>query len=168
MIAFDEKKAIAFTGHRILEDDERDIFLVTKSCVERYIESGFDTFFCGMATGFDLLSGELVVELKKSNAKLKLVACLPYDGCEKSYSSCDKASFRKILDAADEVVTLSKRYYNGCFHFRDKFMADNASVVIAYQVREKSGTGFTTSYAALSGKQILNVKTLIENEKTLD
>ncbi len=163
MIAINVDKTIAFTGHRILEDPKEVIEKTVSKAVMRYVENGFDTFLCGMAPGFDLLCGEIINSLKKDGVKIRLVCCIPYENSKKSFTKKDKVLFDEVAAFADDTVILSKNYYNGCFHARDKFMVDNASVVISYKTRDNSGTGFTTAYAAMLNKKILDVKALIDN-----
>ena len=52
----------ALTGHRILPPsfDRRILF----DEIEELIRKGYTSFFCGMAEGFDLLSLQLLIELK--------------------------------------------------------------------------------------------------------
>lgn len=161
MIAINQDTAIAFTGHRLLEDDRATVKNKTVEILERYISSGFDTFLCGMAIGYDLLCGEAVIELKQKHGGLKLVCCIPYKNSDKYYSKKDKELFERIIENSDENVILSPNYYNGCFHARDKFMVDNACVIVAYKIHDDSGTGFTAAYGAMQGKKVLNVKDLL-------
>lgn len=163
MIAINVNKTIAFTGHRILEDQKEVIEKAVSEVVVRYAENGFDTFLCGMAPGFDLLCGEIINSLKKEGVKIRLVCCIPYENSKKSFSKKDRELFDEVAAFADDRIVLSKTYYNGCFHARDKFMVDNASVVISYKTRDNSGTGFTTAYAAMTDKKILDIKSIISN-----
>ncbi len=165
MIVINKEKTIAFTGHRILEDDENIIENAVTNAVMRYIENGFDTFLCGMAIGFDLLCGKILLNIKKNNPNVKLVCCIPYENSEKYFSKKDKELFKDIIAASDDSIILSKSYYNGCFHIRDKFMVDNASVIISYKTRDNSGTGYTTAYGVLTGRKILSIKDIIDNDK---
>lgn len=167
MIAINKEKTIAFTGHRILEDDIIIIENAVKEACNRYIENGFDTFLCGMAIGFDLLCGKAIIDLKKTNDNIKLICCIPYKNSEKYFSKKDKELFNLVLNASDETIVLANNYYNGCFHARDKFMVDNSSTLISYKIRDNSGTGYTTAYAAILGKKILSIKDIIDNEKNL-
>lgn len=134
----------AFTGHRELGDDFSKSKL--KKQIRACIEEGVTTFFSGMATGFDLVATELVLELKKKHPDVKLVACVPCLGQEKYYSEADKARYVKYLKKADEVVVLSEQYFRGCMQKRDRYMADRADVLIAYCRKSKGGTAYTVSY----------------------
>lgn len=79
-------KTVAFSGYRTdkLPENIDPIRMNLRDTVAKCIEDGYDTFLCGMADGFDLMSGEIIVEFKKSNA-IKLVCVIPFDdGREKT------------------------------------------------------------------------------------
>ena len=81
-------KSCVFTGHRILEDDFSKKRL--KIVVQAAIEQGVDTFYNGMAMGFDLIAAEIVLSLKKKYPHVKLIACIPCYKQEKNFSEKEK------------------------------------------------------------------------------
>lgn len=138
------KKSCAFTGHRQLGEDFSARKL--KKEIKKLMEEGVDIFYNGMAMGFDLLAAEQVLALKKKFPSVKLIACVPCYGQEKYFSDEDKKRYAKILKIADETVTLSDHYYNGCMQKRDRYMADRADVMIAYCKKEEGGAAYTVKY----------------------
>ena len=138
------KKACAFTGHRQLGEDFSARKL--KKEIKQLMEEGVENFYNGMAMGFDLIAAEQVLELKKKFSNVKLVACVPCYGQEKYFSDEDKKRYAKVLKKADEVVTLSDHYYNGCMQKRDRYMADRADVMIAYCKKDEGGAAYTVKY----------------------
>ena len=137
-------KTCAFTGHRELEQCFDPS--VVKKEIENLIERGVDTFFNGMALGFDMLTAEIVLLLKKKYKHIRLIVCIPYLGQEKYYGAEDKKRYVKILSKADEKVCLSDGYYKGCMLARDRYMADRADVLFAYCRKNTGGTAYTLSY----------------------
>ena len=142
-----EKKAVkncVFTGHRILEKD----FSVRKlkKKIKKAVEAGVETFYNGMAMGFDLIAAEKVLELRKKNPQIKLIACVPCYGQEKNFSDKDKKRYVAILKKADETVVLSENYYKGCMLVRDKYMADRGEMMICYCKRDTGGAAYTVKY----------------------
>ena len=142
-----EKKPIkncAFTGHRELDKS----FSIEKlqKIVFDLAQKGVDHFFCGMAKGFDLYAGEAVLKMKETFPTVKLIACVPYFGQEKGYLQEDKQRYVKILKNSDLKITLSEEYYKGCTLARDRYMADQADVLVAYLKKEKGGTAYTVGY----------------------
>jgi uncharacterized phage-like protein YoqJ len=142
-----EKKAVkncVFTGHRILEKN----FSVRKlkKEIKKAVEAGVETFYNGMAMGFDLVAAEKVLELRKKNPQIKLIACVPCYGQEKNFSDKDKKRYVAILKKADETVVLSENYYKGCMLVRDKYMADRGEMMICYCKRDTGGAAYTVKY----------------------
>lgn len=144
---FEEKKEIkscVFTGHRILEDGFSKRKL--KKEVVNAVEQGVETFYNGVAMGFDLIAAETVLGLKKRYPQIKLVACVPCYNQEKNFSVQDKKRYAEVLKKADETVVLSQNYYKGCMFARNRYMADRADCMIAYCHSETGGTAFTVRY----------------------
>ena len=134
----------AFTEHRTAEEPFPEKQL--KKAIKTLIKGGCLRFFCGMAQGFDLLAGELVLREKKHNKDVRLIACLPCDNQEKYYPASEKKRYVEILEKADEKICLAERYYTGCMNVRDRYMADHAEALIAFLRKEKGGTAFTVEY----------------------
>ena len=137
-------KSCAFTGHRYLQEDFSLIEL--EETLRSLIERGVNTFYNGMAIGFDLLCAECVLALKKEFPQIRLIACLPCSNQERGYSKTDKLRYNDILCKVDEYVLLSEAYYNGCMLTRNRYMADRADVLVAYIRRKTGGTAYTVRY----------------------
>lgn len=137
-------KTCAFTGHRNLGDD----FSVKEldKQIEEVIKKGVEIFYNGMAMGFDLLAAERVLAVKRKFPQIKLIACVPFYGQEKYFSETDKKRYDKILKKADEVMTLSEKYYKGCLHERNRYMAERGDILITYCKEETGGTAYTVKY----------------------
>ena len=52
-----------------------------------------------------------------------------------------------MIKCADQVIVLQDKYDFACMHKRNKFMVDNASLLIAYKRKNTGGTVFTINYA---------------------
>ena len=145
-LTFENKpiKNCAFTGHRDLCDG----FSIEKlqNTVLDLAKKGVINFFCGMAKGFDLFAAEAVIKIKESYPNVRLIACVPFYAQEKSYSQEDKARYVSILKKCDLKITLAENYYKGCTLVRDKYMADNADVLVAYLKKKTGGTAYTVGY----------------------
>ncbi len=137
-------KSCAFTGHRKLEEDFSEKKL--KKLVKALVKEGVETFYCGMAAGFDLCAAEAVLAEKKKKPNVKLIACIPCYDQDKSYSETDKKRYVEILQKADEKVQLFERYFNGCMLVRNRYMADRADILVAYLKKALGGTAYTVKY----------------------
>ena len=142
------------TGHRVLRDLD---YALLDRVIENLIRHGCNRFLCGMAKGFDLASGESVIALKKRYPEVQLVACVPCAEQSAVFSPADKARYDRLLTRCSEVITLSKEYYDGCMQFRDRFMVDNADVVLCYLRKKSGGTFYTVNYARKQGKKIIEI-----------
>ena len=137
-------KTCAFTGHRTLCHGFSPRKLKTE--IKKLILQGVDTFYNGMAMGFDLLAAEKTLELKKSYPHIKLILCIPCYNQEKNFSQTDKKRYTAIYKKADERRYISDAYYKGCMLARNRYMADRADVLIAHCVKEEGGAVYTVKY----------------------
>ena len=82
-----------FTGHRPekLKRSEEEIKNGLEEAILEAVSDGYTTFITGMARGVDIWSGQIVLRLRQDNPKLRLIAALPYPGCDSRWS----ASWRK-------------------------------------------------------------------------
>ena len=145
----------AFTGHRDIEEQIDMSFF--GNCLQELIDKGYDTFLCGMARGFDLLAGGLIVRLKEKNPHIKLIACVPCPDQEKYYPAEEKEKYQAVLSACDEVKILSRKFYKSCMFTRDRYMVDNSSLIFAYGRKSEGGTHYTLTYAISKNKKIMMI-----------
>ena len=150
------ENSCAFSGHRLLGSDfdgellERIIF--------RLIKRGFNTFYCGMAMGFDLFAGETVVKLREQyGAEVRLIACIPHPYQSEKFSYRDKVRYAALLSQCDEKIIFSDRYVQGCMHARDRYMVDNSSAIVCYLRKTRGGTYYTVNYARMSGLNVIEI-----------
>ena len=145
-----KEKSCAFTGHRSLDVD----FSLKKleKAILSLIEKGVDTFYCGMAVGFDTKAAELVLSLKKKYGHIKLVACVPFKGQEKYYSFSEKEEYFQLLEKADEQVVLHDTFKKYAYWDRNRYMVDRSDYLIAYLRDERSGTHQTVEYFKKKGE----------------
>lgn len=137
-------KTCAFTGHRTLGEDFSARKL--KREIKKLILSGVDTFYNGMAMGFDLLAAEKTLELKKKYPHIRLILCIPCYEQEKNFSEKDKGRYATIYKKADEKTVLSDTYYRGCMQNRNRYMVDRADVLVAYCNKPDGGAAYTVKY----------------------
>ena len=121
--------------------------------MESLIKQGVSLFYNGMAKGFDLLSAEIVLNLKKKYPHIKFVACVPCYGQEKNFNKEEKERYVKILKKADETVILSDHYFRGCMQVRDQDMVDRADILIAYCKKTTGGAAYTVGYCKKKYKE---------------
>lgn len=119
---------------------------------------GCETFYSGVAMGFDLVAAELVLLCRSSgNCGARLVCVVPYKGQQESWPNDWQQRHSRVLSQADEVVYLSEKYFAGCFQKRNEYMVDNSGVLLTYYDGKKGGTGNTVHYAKRRGLPIINI-----------
>lgn len=145
----------AFTGHRQLSGDFD--LCVLERVAEKLVKLGTRRFLFGAAAGFDLISAECILRLKKTYKDITLCACIPFTGQDNYYSCKEKLRYENILKACDEKIVLSDGYYNGCMHMRNRYLVDNSDVLVSYLRQNRGGTYYTVNYARKNNKKIIEI-----------
>ena len=144
------EKTACFTGHRKLSEPAPEITERIIETVESLIRSGYRTFCAGGARGFDALASEAVLTLQAGYPQINLVLMLPfYDQYrfERGWSQAEIDQYHRFQEKAAQTAILSQDYRSGMYHQRNRMLVDASSVCIAYKTKDKSGTGYTVSYA---------------------
>lgn len=147
-------KSCAFTGHRTLGKDFD--FNLLDRVVLNLIKNGVETFYCGMATGFDTAAAESVINYKK-NYNVKLVACIPCENQTDTFSKSAKERYERILRNCDSQIIFADNYFTGCMQQRDRYLVDNCDVLLCYLRRNSGGTFYTVNYAKKKGVKIIEI-----------
>lgn len=154
MESLDYKKC-SFTGHRVLSCYDFDAALLDR-VILNLIKNGTDTFYCGMARGFDIAAAESVIYYKKEYG-IKLVACLPCPEQAEKFTSLNKERYENVLKNCDEVILLSDEYYNGCMHARDRYLVESCDLLVSFLRKKSGGTFYTVNYAKKLDKKIIEL-----------
>ena len=146
---------VAFTGHRSYagEADEE-----LHRVVEQLYEQGFRRFLCGMAWGWDLAAGRVVMQLKKVHPDVELVAVVPYRGFCNLFHGTDEELYKSVAGAADSIEIVCENGSDMSYMLRNNFLVDNASVVVAWwNGKPRSGTAYTVGRARKSRVEVVNL-----------
>lgn len=138
----------ALTGHRVLGENFSPAKL--RRALESLLKDGTDIFYCGMAMGFDITAGEVLVRLRKKYP-FRLVACIPCADQARHFPSAWRRRYGALLSACDERVVLLPAYEKGCMFARNRYMVDRADRVLAYLTAPQGGTYYTVRYAEKKG-----------------
>jgi len=130
---------------------------ILQRAIRAAIADGIDTFYGGLAQGFDLIAAEMVVKEKYAGADIKLVSVAPFRGQELKWSRNWRARHDEILKASDSVVVLNDNYIRGAYHERNKYLVDHSTRLIALYNGKNGGTQHTVEYAAEKGVEIINI-----------
>lgn len=164
-ISIDREKTVCFTGHRsqklpwrFNEEDERckAMKATLRTEIEKAIQTGYDTFLCGMAIGFDMICAETVLDLKKTHNNIKIIGALPCRTQDIKWSDKDKKRYRKNLALLDDIRCIYDEYAGAeCMLERNRFIVDNSSLMIALFNGLSGGTKSTIEYARKQGINLI-------------
>lgn len=121
------------------------------------ISEGYKSFICGMAHGFDLICGCLVVEIKHEEKfrDIQLVAAMPFP--EHGFASPWRVPHQLVLSNADRVEAVCPSFSKKAYLERNRFMVDRSSLLICYFDGLPGGTEHTVRYAAEKNLNIINL-----------
>lgn len=125
---------------------------------ELYIK-GIRVFLTGMAEGFDMWAALEVIRLRDEGAcpDAGVGAIVPYKGQSRRYGSRALEDYDYILREAAFTAVLSAAYFPECFHRRNDFLVDNASVVVCYYDGQRGGTQYTVNRARRMRVPLINL-----------
>lgn len=154
------KKTVCFTGHRRMKEPSEEIEDRLTKTVEDLIQRGYLYFEAGGARGFDTLAAEVVLKLKATYPKIRLVLVLPFDRQyehDKNWTEAEIGQYHRIKARASKVVVLAAEYKAGIYYQRNRYLVDTSSVCVAYLRRKNSGTAYTVNYAGGKGLEVVHV-----------
>lgn len=167
-------KACSFTGYRPDKFDfdfrpsspkYRDFENKLVEAVFEINKEGYTDFYCGMAHGFDIVAGEMVLLLKKAHPdSVRLIAVVPFEKQASAWSDEWKKRYSVLLSHADRVVYISREYNKECYHRRNRYMVDNSDTVITYFDGKSGGTAATLRYAKTKQKRIINIAEIADEQ----
>ncbi len=141
--------ACALTGHRDLPAAfDREALRYE---LQQLIRAGVNTFFCGMARGFDYEALVSLVSLKE-RYPIRIVACPAYRGMVWRHPLSIRDRYLALQAACDEEDVRFEAYTYGCYHARDRLIVDRADMLFAYCLRNTGGTAYTVRYAMEQNK----------------
>ena len=153
----------SFTGHRIIKNQHKPkIHELLHRAVEYAYLSGCREFLCGGAIGFDTLAGREVVRFRMSHPDVRLVLILPCLGQDAKWSDAERNAYDHLVNAADEVRYVSEEYTDSCMKERNRILAEEADMLVAYLGRAWSGSAQTVRMATELGKEVYNLYPTLE------
>lgn len=155
--------SVSFSGHRNCTSSPWFSREVIDGAVEELYGRGFRRFLGGTAIGFDTEAAESVMRLRAKLAArglesgITLVSVLPYAAQGERFTAGQRRRLTAVLDASDEVVTLSPHYYPTCYLRRDDYLVEQCSHLLCFYDGSKSGTGYTVGRARSAGIPVTNL-----------
>lgn len=100
---------------------------------------------------------EEILELRKGNKGIQIECAIPFPGQADSWEKTDQKRRYEILTATNEAVITSEHYNRGCFFTRNRYMVDNADVVVCAFNGKSGGTAYTVDYALKQNKIVIQI-----------
>ena len=155
---FKSQVTAALTEHRALPrtfDDEK-----LKRTLREVAERGFEIFLVGMAVGFDTHAFRALDELKEEGLDIKIYAAIPCLDQASRFTQKSKEEYDRLVSRADGKIVLYEKFDDNseCMLVRNRFMVDNASLLVAYyRGGTQGGTAHTIHYAEKKGIEIVTL-----------
>lgn len=149
---------VCFTGHRPdkLVGKEAEVRDYLSRQIDQAVADGLTIFICGMCPGVDILAGEIVLEKRKANPDIKLIAAMPYPKFAFNWADGLGQRVQRVCSQADLIQPVSPRYTGrGVFQIRNQWMIDHSCRLIAYWDGTPGGTRNTVFAGRESGIQIV-------------
>ena len=142
-------------GHN--ESDERCLFLKARlyEAAEMVYLGGRRHFLCGMALGADAYFCETIIKLREKYPDITLEAAVPCEEQAAKWPEAAKRRYADLLSQCDYETYVSRHFTPDCMTKRNRYMVDNATVLIAVFDGRFGGTMHTVNYAGASGIEII-------------
>ena len=152
-----KRKTCCVTGHRDLPQKEiSHIKAALRREIDCAVADGFTRFMSGFADGVDQYFAEIVLEKKKTNPAMELIAVIPYQ--KRLDSLMEKGRTYEMLEACADVVAMQEKYHPSVYSHRNRYMAEHSDRVFAvYDGREKGGTVRTIRFARQMKKALREI-----------
>lgn len=136
---------VTFCGHSDVYDEESVRTWLTE-VVHDSIQQGADLFLLGGYGGFDRLAAGVVWALKKEFSHIQSILVLPYLDRKVDSTGYDGTTYPPL-------ESVPRKY---AITHRNRWLVDNADLVIAYVYRGWGGAATTLRYATGKRKKIIN------------
>ena len=122
------------------------------------ISAGITTFYTGMDLGADTWLAEIVLDLRRTHPKVKLIAVLPCETQANRWSPEQRERYFNILPNCDDVITLTTHFTATCVKKRNRYMINHAGYLLAvYDNSKKDDTAHTVQYAQDKKRDIISI-----------
>ena len=163
-------RRVAFTGYRpqkmpfgFDESDPRCIDFKKRlhDTIESLIWQGYQHFISGGAMGMDMFAAETVLELKKKYPEILLEMVSPFDAQAAKWAPQYQSRHDRLLDQADMVTATGHEYTKSAMFIRNKYLVNNADILLAAYDGQPGGTQMTVKYAQQMGIQVCCIKPVL-------
>ncbi len=161
------KKSVCFSGYRpkkfdfALKDGVPEFEKLKKNLkkvISQLIIDEHYTFYIGLAEGFDIIAGEMVLQCSDElNTPVELKCISPYRDFIDSFNNDWTNRAYDLIEKTSRLKTLYPNYERGCFQKRNKYMVDNSRTLVCFYDGKTGGTKNTINYAKKKNLRIINI-----------
>lgn len=155
---------VAFTGHRSYAGEADDAL---RSIVEELYERGARIFRVGMAEGFDLHAGDIILRLKTLHPDIRIEVYIPWPEFYTRLAPEEHALYNSIIAEASVIRYAAYHYSREALLRRNDMLIEGCNTLVAWCKRQRSGTGYTINRAKRHGTEIINCYTPEAKQLTL-
>ena len=143
---------VSLFGHRQI-DDVRQLEKQLSPIIKEIIRTKtYVTFLLGRNGEFDLYAATVVKHLQNESGKEnnEFICVLPYPEKDMEY-------YEQYYDGVVIPESIGRCYPQGAITKRNRWMVEQADLVVCYVEREKGGAYTALKYAKKLGKKIINI-----------
>ena len=119
-----------------------------REALEYLIGIGYVNFMSGAARGFDTIAAEIVISLREVYPWIRLIVVLPCADQAVHWSPEEHVRWENIVHNSDHVETMARTFDRGCMFRRNRYLVDNADMLLAaYDGVSSGGTAMTLDNA---------------------
>ena len=111
--------------------------------------------------GMDMFAAETVLELKKKYPEILLEMVSPFDAQAAKWPPEYQWRHNALFRSADIVTVTGHVYTKSCMFVRNRYMVENADLLLAAYDGQPGGTQRTIQYAKQMGIQVCCIKPVV-------
>ena len=162
------ERALCFTGHRPekLPQGEALTHLLNMLhlCIEVAVKKGYTHFYTGLADGIDYYAAEHLFRLRETDPAIVVIGVQPCTDYREFFRvrGYSMPRLEYMLANADAVVMLPGSYRDyGIFGARNRYLVDNADLLLAAYDGKPGGTQMTCDYAKRIGVPVCCIRPVV-------
>lgn len=132
-----------------------------KETIEMLIFQGYTHFLSGGALGMDMYAGEAVLELRKQYPWIALEIVVPFDAQSAKWALPYQTRYDRLLAEADIITCTGHEYSKSAIFNRNRYLVDNADLLLAAYDGKPGGTQMTCNYAKRIGVPVCCIRPVV-------
>lgn len=132
-----------------------------KETIEMLILQGYSHFLSGGALGMDMFAAECVIALRRHYPFIALEMVIPFDKQADKWEETFQQRYNLLMKEADIITYTGHSYTRGCMFVRNRYLVNNADLLLAAFDGQTGGTAMTVKYAKDNGVQLIEITPVV-------